>query len=264
MALPGANPFCNDRAMGLVMSQSAVILLVAAPFVGSFLGLLVVRLPAGENVVLGRSRCRRCGAALGPLDLVPLLSWAASGGRCRHCQAALGWFHPGIEAAALGVALWSVAVVPGWLAWASAGLGWTLLALAVIDHRHMILPDALSLPLIPAGLAVAALAPAGGLVPHLAGAAAGAASLGAVAWAYRRAMGREGLGLGDVKLFAAAGAWVGWQGLPSVLVIGAATGLAAAVILGRARPDQPVPFGPYLALGLWITWLYGPVNLQWG
>ena len=69
--------------------------------------------------------------------------------------------------------------------------------------------------------------------------------------------------LGDVKLFAAAGAWVGWQGLPSVLLIGAATGLAAALILGRARPDQPVAFGPYLALGLWITWLYGPVNVQW-
>ena len=76
--------------MGLVMSQSALILLVAAPFVGSFLGLLVERLPVGETVVLGRSRCRRCGTALGPLDLVPLLSWAASGGRCRHCRAALG------------------------------------------------------------------------------------------------------------------------------------------------------------------------------
>ncbi len=252
--------------MGQMMSLSAMILLVAAPFVGSFLGLLVVRLPVGENVVLGRSRCRRCGTALGPLDLVPLLSWVASGGRCRHCQAALGWFHPGIEAAALGVALWSVLVVPGWLAWASAGLGWTLLALAAIDHRHMIVPDALSLPLIPAGLAVAALTPAGGSVHHLAGVAAGAASLGAVAWAYQRVTGREGLGLGDVKLFAAAGAWVGWQGLPSVLLIGAATGLAAALLLARAKgppgPREPVPFGPYLALGLWITWLYGPVNVQ--
>ena len=252
--------------MGFDMSQSAVILLLAAPFVGSFLGLLVVRLPLGETVVLGRSRCRECGATLGPRDLVPLLSWAVSGGRCRHCHAALGWFHPAIEAAALGVALWSVAVVPGGLAWASAGLGWTLLALAVIDQRHMILPDALSLPLIPAGLAVAALTPAGALAHHLAGAAAGAASLGAVAWAYRRATGREGLGLGDVKLFAAAGAWVGWQALPSVLLIGAATGLAAALLLGRAKglpgPREPVAFGPYLALGLWLTWLYGPVNVQ--
>jgi leader peptidase (prepilin peptidase)/N-methyltransferase len=267
LALPGAKSFCNDRTMGQIMSQNAVILLVAAPFVGSFLGLLIERLPVRESVVLGRSRCRMCGAALGLLDLVPLLSWAASGGRCRHCHAALGWFHPGIELAAFGVALWSVLVVPGWLAWASTGLGWTLLALAMIDQRHMIVPDALSLPLVPAGLAVAALTPAGGFVHHMAGIAAGAASLGAVAWTYERATGREGLGLGDVKLFAAAGAWVGWQGLPSVLLIGAAAGLAAACILARAKgapgPREPVAFGPYLALGLWITWLYGPVNLQW-
>ena len=253
--------------MAQILSPGAIILLVVAPFVGSFLGLLIERLPAQENVVLGRSCCRKCGAALGPLDLVPLLSWVASRGRCRHCHAGLVWFYPGIELAALGVALWSVLVAPGWLAWASAGLGWTLLTLAVIDQRHMIVPDVLSLPLIPAGLAVAALTPAGGFVHHLAGAVAGAVSLGAIAWAYQRVRAREGLGLGDVKLFAAAGAWVGWPGLPSVLLIGAAAGLAAAGIAARAKgapgPKEPVAFGPYLALGLWVTWLYGPVNVQW-
>lgn len=253
--------------MSQITSQSAIVLLIVAPFVGSFLGLLVERLPMGETVVLGRSRCRKCNTTLGPFDLIPLLSWVASGGRCRHCQAALGWFHPGIEMAALSVALWSILVVPGWLAWASVGLGWTLLTLAVIDHRHMTLPDALNLPLIPAGLAVAALTPSGAFVHHMAGVVAGAASLGAVAWVYERATGRDGLGLGDVKLFAAAGAWVGWQGLSSVLLIGAASGLAAACILawgrGSAGPREPVAFGPYLALGLWITWLYGPLNVEW-
>jgi leader peptidase (prepilin peptidase)/N-methyltransferase len=252
--------------MAQIMSPSAIIVLVVAPFIGSFLGLLIERLPVGENVVFGRSRCRACATTLGPLDLVPLLGWAAGGGRCRHCHAALGWFHPGIELAALGVALWSILVVPGWLAWASAGLGWTLLALAVIDQRHMILPDVLTLPLIPAGLAVAALAPGGALAHHLAGAIVGVVSLGAVAWVYQRVTQREGLGLGDVKLFAAAGAWVGWQGLASVLLIGAAAGLAAACIRartsGQGGPRQPVPFGPYLALGLWITWLYGPLNVR--
>ncbi len=249
------------------MLPSAIFLLIVAPFIGSFLGLLIERLPVGEAVALGRSRCRKCGATLGPLELVPLLSWVASGGRCRHCHAALGWFHPGMELAALGVAVWSVLVVPGWLIWASAGLGWTLLALAVIDQRHMYLPDALNLPLIPAGLVVAALIPGAVVIHHMAGIAAGAASLGAVAWIYERKTRREGLGLGDVKLFAAAGAWVGWHGLPSVLLIGATTGLAASLILARAKPAeglrQPVAFGPYLTLGLWITWLYGPVNVQW-
>ncbi|HSF94352.1 MAG TPA: A24 family peptidase [Thermohalobaculum sp.] len=254
--------------MSLILSQSDVVLLITAPFLGSFLGLLVERLPAGESVVLGRSQCRSCNTTLGPRDLVPLLSWAVGRGRCRHCGVPLGWFHPGIELAAIAVALWSVAAAPGWLAWASAGLGWTLLALAVIDRRHMILPDVLTLPLIPAGLAVAAFTPGGGIAHHLIGVAAGAACLGAVAWAYWRFRGREGLGLGDVKLFAAAGAWVGWPGLPSVLLIGAATGLAAACFRRRpeavARADEPLAFGPYLALGLWITWVYGPVNLHWG
>jgi leader peptidase (prepilin peptidase)/N-methyltransferase len=253
--------------MGQIMSQSAIILLVTAPFIGSFLGLLIERLPLGETVVLGRSHCRSCGTTLGAFDLVPLLSWVASRGSCRHCRVALGWFHPGIELAAVGVALWSVLVVPGWLAWASAGLGWTLLALTVIDLRHMILPDVLTWPLIPAGLVVATLASPDAFLPHLAGVAAGAASLGAVAWGFNRVAGREGLGLGDVKLFAAAGAWVGWFGLPSVLLIGAASGLAVAVTLrwakGNAGPSEPVAFGPYLALGLWITWLYGPLNVEW-
>jgi leader peptidase (prepilin peptidase)/N-methyltransferase len=253
--------------MAKILTLDALILLISAPFVGSFLGLLADRLPAGETVVIGRSHCRQCGAVLGARDLVPLLSWAASGGRCRHCHAALGWFLPGIELAAIGIAAWSVLVVPGWLAWASAGLGWTLLALAVIDQRHMYLPDVLNLPLIPAGLVVAALNPAGGFPHHLAGAVIGAASLGAIAWTYQRVTGREGLGLGDAKLFAAAGAWVGWQGLPSVLLIGAGSGLAVALLFGWARgaprARDPVAFGPYLAAGLWITWLYGPVRLDW-
>jgi leader peptidase (prepilin peptidase)/N-methyltransferase len=266
-ALSCVQAFCDDCEMAQILTPDTLILLIAAPFVGSFLGLLVERLPEGETVIMGRSHCRQCGATLGLRDLVPLLSWAASGGRCRHCHAALGWFHPGIELAAIGVALWSMLVVPGWLAWASAGLGWTLIALAVIDQRHMYLPDVLNLPLIPAGLAVAALNPAGGFWHHLAGAAAGAASLGVVAWTYRRVTGREGLGLGDAKLFAAAGAWVGWQGLPSVLLIGAGSGLAVVLLLGWAKgapsARDPVAFGPFLAVGLWITWLYGPVTLHW-
>ena len=252
--------------MGPFMSQSAIIILVVAPFIGSFVGLLIERLPAGENVVLGRSYCRSCTTTLGPLDLVPLFSWVASRGRCRHCHVALGWFHPGIELAAFGVALWSILMMPAPLAWATAGLGWTLLALAVIDHRHMILPDVLNLPLIAAGLAVAATMSVGVPMHHIAGALVGAASLGAVAWTYRRVAGRDGLGLGDVKLFAAAGAWVGWQALPSVLLIAATAGLLVACFptwtKGAAWPRRQVAFGPYLALGFWVTWVHGPVNVE--
>ncbi len=258
--------FCNDRGMDHATSPLALILLLASPFVGSFLGLLIDRLPVGDNVIIGRSRCRACGAKLGPLDLVPVVSWVASGGRCRHCSAPLGWFHPAVELAAVGVALWSVLVMPNSLILPTAALGWALLVLAVIDHRHMLLPDVVNLPLIPAGLAVAAFVHWGGLLDSMIGVAAGAASLGAVGWAYHKTFGREGLGLGDVKLFAAAGAWVGWQGLASVLLIGATTSLVAAVIFGRihggGHRGAPVAFGPGLAIGLWITWLYGPVSLM--
>lgn len=238
---------------------SGIFLLFSAPCIGSFLGLLVERLPLHEPVAFSRSRCRSCGVTLGAADLVPILSWALSRGRCRSCGVRLSWFYPAIEVAALGVAAWSLAVAPGWLAWAGAALGWSLLAMSAIDARHMILPDVLTLPLIPAGLAVAALTPGVDVTQHAIGAVVGAGALAAVAAAHKRLTGREGLGLGDVKLFAAAGAWVGWQGLPSVLLIGAGAGLAAALMTSR-RGRQPIPFGPFLALGLWITWLYGPLT----
>ena len=126
---------------------------IAAPFVGSFLGVLVLRLPAGQPVGLVRSACPHCGMTLGLGDLVPLASWLVLRGRCRHCSAALGPFYPGIEIAALGLAAWAALALPAPLVWAGCVLGWTLLAAALIDLRHLILPDALVLPLIPAGIA---------------------------------------------------------------------------------------------------------------
>jgi leader peptidase (prepilin peptidase)/N-methyltransferase len=138
-----------------LLRPDALLLIFAAPCVGSFLGVVIERLPAERPILWGRSACDHCGARLGARDLVPLASWALARGRCRHCGGRLSLFYPAIELAALAVALWSLAVLPGWLAWAGSALGWTLLALAVIDARHMILPNELSLPLIPAGLAVA-------------------------------------------------------------------------------------------------------------
>jgi leader peptidase (prepilin peptidase)/N-methyltransferase len=236
-----------------------------APFVGSFLGVLALRLPAGEGVVWDRSVCRSCGHRLGPLDLVPLLSWLWSGGRCRYCRARVGWFYPGIELGALAVAAWAAAVTPaGWLFWASCGLGWTLLALAVIDWRHLVLPDVLTLPLVPAGLAVAWLIDPAMLPHHLVGAVAGFVSFALVGWIYARLRGRDGLGLGDAKLLAATGAWVSWTGLPSVVLVAGAAGLAGALLAaaggrGGLRAGRAIPFGPCLALATWFVWLHGPI-----
>jgi leader peptidase (prepilin peptidase)/N-methyltransferase len=218
----------------------------------------------GARVVFARSACAACGGVLGGRDLAPVLSWLASRGRCRHCAASLSGFYPAVEVAALGVALCSAAVLSGWLVWASCALGWALLALAWIDWRHFLLPDLLTLPLIPAGLAVAGAADPARLPDHLIGAAGGFIVFAAIGRLYRRLRGRIGLGLGDAKLLAAAGAWVSWQGLPGVVLIAALAALAVA-LLGTLRGHPPsattrVPFGSYLALGIWLTWLFGPLS----
>lgn len=244
------------------------IVILAAPFIGSFLGVLIVRLPVGDNPCLGRSRCPSCGHTLGVPDLVPIVSWLALRGACRFCGARIGAFHPAIEIAATAVAVWAATVTDGWILVATCGLGWTLLTLAVIDQRHQILPDALTLPLTAAGIAVSALLPAAQPLNHAVGAALGFAVFFVVAKAYRAVRGREGLGLGDAKLLAAAGAWVSWTGLASVIFMGAALGLAATLVLrvaaGRPSAAEPIPFGPYLCLATWCTWLYGPISLAGG
>ena len=239
-------------------------LLAVALLVGSFVGVVIDRLPEGEPFGGGRSRCAQCGATLAVLDLVPLASWLAGRGRCRHCGAWLGWFYPAVELAALAIAVLSLRVDRGFDAWVDALLGWWLLALGWIDWRHTILPDALTLPLIVIGLAVAGVLEPERLWDPLLGVVFGYAGLWAVAWVYRRLRGREGLGLGDAKLLAAAGAWVGVTGLPSVLAGAAVAALAAAVgmMLAGRRLDRysALPFGPFLAAATWLVWLFGPIS----
>ena len=243
--------------------MNALAAIVIAPFIGSFLAALAIRLPAGEPIALARSACRSCGARLGPGSLVPVLSWLWLRGRCAACGARIGAFYPVVEIAAVVLAAWAAAVVSGWLLWASCALGWTLLALAAIDWRTFTLPDPLSLPLIPAGLAVIALIDPARLGGHAAGALIGFCALAGLAYAYRALRGRDGLGLGDAKLFAAAGAWVGWEGLASVLLIGAVAGLCGAAagrcLGGTLSWSRRLAFGPYLALGFWVVWLHGPL-----
>ncbi len=237
--------------------------LVVAPFIGSFLGVLITRLPAGEAVAIGRSRCSSCGHALGAFDLVPLLSWLALRRRCRYCGSPIGWFYPGIELAAMVVPIWAATEVGGWLLWASCALGWVLLTLAVIDARHLLLPDVLTLPLLAGGLAVAACIEGASLHEHAIGAVAGFVVFWLIGRGYAFVRGREGLGMGDAKFLAAAGAWVSWQGLPGVVFIGAASALAFALVRiavgASVAGAHKIPFGTFLCLGTWIVWLYGPV-----
>lgn len=234
--------------------------------VGSFLALVSVRWPAGEGIVAGRSRCRACGKTLSAVEVIPLASYLAQRGRCRACGARIDVRHPLIELASAGIGVWAALAAPSAPeALVTAALGWALLLIAVIDAEHFWLPDALTVPLLAAGLAQALAFAPEALPARAIGAAAGFLSLAAIAIAYKRLRGREGLGGGDPRLFAAAGAWVGWMGLPSVLLWASAAALslvAARVLLRRAvRADDRLPLGTYLALGLWLTWLFGPLGL---
>lgn len=199
---------------------------------------LVLALPAGWAVAwLVRREAKSPGATIAPVVL-----------------------------AALIIAGWSCVVMPpSALLFVSCVLGWTLLALAMIDALVFRLPDILTLPLVVAGLLASFFLPDPAPLGHLIGAAAGFFILYAIAVAYRWLRGREGLGLGDAKLVAAAGAWLGWQALPQVVLIGCVAAILwvgiAALRRGRAALSERIPFGVPLCFAFWIVWLYGPFGM---
>jgi leader peptidase (prepilin peptidase)/N-methyltransferase len=168
-----------------------------------------------------------------------------------------------MEAAAVLIAIWASAILSGPLLWASCVLGWMLLTLAVMDWQHRILADVLTLPLLVAGLAAAAFYAPSALGHHAVGAATGFAGFRLLGGLYHGLRGREGLGLGDAKFLAGAGAWVSWTGLPSVILLASVSALSVVALMGLVgRPVgrwQQIPFGPFLCLATWIVWLHGPL-----
>ncbi|PVM82276.1 prepilin peptidase [Caulobacter endophyticus] len=242
--------------------------IVLGPFVGSFIGLLTLRLPAERPWAAGRSACDGCGRKLSPLDLIPILSFAALRGRCRSCGAAIPRRYLLLELACLGIGAWSATSFIGPMALATAVLGWWLLLLATIDAEHFWLPDMLTLPLGVVGFAVSILVLREPVWTPVLGAAVGFGSLWLLAFAYKRLRGREGLGGGDPRLLGAIGAWTGWSALPSVVVwaglAGISVALAQLVLRRRVTMDQRLPFGVFLAIGAWLTWLLGPLHGLFG
>jgi leader peptidase (prepilin peptidase)/N-methyltransferase len=239
------------------------IMAAAAPFIGSFLGVVALRLPRRRPLALSRSECDRCGHVLAAPDLVPIASYVWLGGRCRYCRAPIGGLLLLFECGALAMAIWAALVISGPVLVAGCVLGWSLLLLAVIDWREQFLPDVVTLPLLVAGLIVSYLLMSGSWPAHAIGAAVGFAGLALLALIYRILRGREGIGLGDAKLMAALGAWVSWEGLPTVLlwgsVLGLVVALAQAIRGGTLHLTDRVPFGTFLAAGGWLVWLYGPL-----
>ncbi|MEZ5857769.1 MAG: prepilin peptidase [Geminicoccaceae bacterium] len=254
--------------MGAIAFAWALAAALVGLAVGSFLGALASRWPAlDRGFLFGRSRCAACGAGLGWRETLPLWSWVAQRGRCRHCGGAIGWRPLAAELAGAAIAGTAFAALAPAAALLLTGVGWCLLLLALIDAAHGRLPDILTLPLALAGPLVAALAPLPGLVPPLEGllgAGLGFALFWAIGRLYAAWRGQEGLGLGDAKLLAAAGAWLGPPGLAPTILVAAITGLVAAWLGGRRRGGDAIAFGPFLALACWLLLLRQLAGSQGG
>ncbi len=239
----------------------AFLLGLAGLCAGSFLATLAARSETGfAGLWLGRSACPHCRARLTARDLVPLVSFALARGRCRHCGQPISLAYPLTELAAAAVGAVPALMLPPLPALVAALLGWWLLGLALIDLRSLRLPDAMTLPLAAAGLALAWLQPDGLPVPAFADAVTasvgGGLALAGIALGYRALRGREGMGLGDAKLAAAAGAWLGVAAMPWLLLLSASMGLALALLLHRRLDGAAaIPFGPPLSLAFWLLWL---------
>lgn len=242
--------------------------------VGSFLNVVIHRVPRGESIVSPASHCPRCGDSFPWYLNVPILSWVALRGRCRKCKLPIDVRYPVVE---LITALAALACVRQFglspLALRSFVFVATLIALAYIDLGHWLLPDKITLPGIVVGLASAGVVDGPGWTDALIGAAAGYGSLWLVKVLGTLAFGRDAMGGGDLKLFGMIGAFLGWQLLLPVLMLASVQGSVVGVVLLIVKrvkgedeaseeppaddndeeewtpPSHAVPFGPFLALG---------------
>ena len=231
-------------------------------------GLAPDPVPAVARISLStpRSRCPHCGHAIRWYENVPVLSYLALRGKCAGCKAGISPRYPLVElttAALFAFCLGQWGLSPTGLAW--CGFSAALLALALIDWDTTFLPDDITLPLLWAGLIAAALrwtdVP---LADAVWGAAAGYLSLWLVFWGFKLATGKDGMGYGDFKLFAALGAWFGWQALVPIIlaasVIGAIVGIAMK-LRSQLREGGYIPFGPFLAGAGFAALLFGPQRM---
>ncbi len=232
-----------------IIAYAAVLGLI----VGSYLNVVIYRLPRRLSTVLPRSRCPSCGAPIRARDNLPVVSWLLLRGRCRACGAPISPRYPSIEAATAALFVGCVlAFGVSVAALAAAIFGALLIALAAIDVEHMLLPDRLTLPGLALGLALSPFLPFGGFRAALLGALLGGGILLALAGGWLLLRGEEGMGLGDVKMLAMIGAFLGWKGMVVTLfsasLLGALVGIA---LLGRSRAGLKtrLPFGAFLSLG---------------
>ena len=234
--------------------------------IGSFLNVCIYRLPRGESVVSPPSRCPSCGRELRWFENVPVLGYLLLGGRCRTCRTVVSPMYPIVEA---GTAL--LFVLQYWQ------LGWqpllgvrlvfvaAMIVLFVIDLQHRILPNVITLPGVVVGVAASFLFEPGWLASFI-GVAAGGGVLWVVGEAYFRIRGEEGMGMGDVKMLAMIGAFLGWQLMLVTLLIASLTGSmfgGGMILMGRGGMKYALPLGSFLAAGALIATHGGQPLLSW-
>ena len=282
--------------MAELFSQSpevfAAVAFAFALLIGSFLNVVIYRLPimmqrewheqcdelksmeqpvlpdGPFNLVLPRSTCPSCGKQITAWQNIPVFSYLLLGGHCANCKHKISTRYPLIEvltALLAAVCAWRFGF--GWEVLMAIGLSCTLVAISMIDYDHQLIPDSIVIPLMWVGLIMSLFHPLSGadtlfVSPRdsIVGALAGYLSLWSVYQLFKMVTGKEGMGYGDFKLLAALGAWLGWQAIPTIIlmsaIVGAFVGIALIVLRGRDR-QLPIPFGPYLAAAGWITMLYG-------
>lgn len=250
--------------------MTAVALGAVGLSIGSFLNVCIYRMPRGESVVSPGSRCTRCGVAIRWYDNVPVVSYIVLSGACRACHAPVSARYVLVEVLT-GVVFAAHAFVfePGVLLAARLTLAAILIALFFIDLEHQLLPDLLTLPGLGIALVASVFAPPG-LQASVVGALLGAGILWAIRWGWKRATGVHGMGLGDVKMLAMIGAFLGWQAVWLVLffasVAGAIVGVTIAVAGGgsvKTRMQIKLPFGTFLAVAALVASCWGDRLIAW-
>ncbi|MEI6987479.1 MAG: A24 family peptidase [Rhodospirillaceae bacterium] len=235
----------NDVALGFFIAAIGLCL-------GSYAGMLSYRLPRGEQTVAGHSRCPQCRSILTPSDMIPVISWLFYRGRCRHCGQSISWRYPVIEITVMMTSLAAWIVSGPTLDGVIIGiLGLVLVISTVCDFEWQIIPNEMTA--IVAGLGVIWVVGDGRpIYPAISGATLLFGLSWGVRWWYRWRTGVEGLGMGDIKLYAAGGLWVGIYGAPFLLITSSCVGLVLGVVWRLSGGQRQFPLGPAIAVTLYV------------
>jgi leader peptidase (prepilin peptidase)/N-methyltransferase len=235
--------------------------------IGSFLNVCIYRIPRNLSIVWPRSRCTACGHELSWYENLPVVSYVVLRGRCRSCGAPFSVMYPLVElttAAVFEVGYWWYGLTP--LLGVRLLFACAMIVLFVIDLQHKILPNEITLPGVVVGLMLSGVTGEPGWLSSLIGIAVGAGTLFAIAEAYYRVRGEEGLGMGDVKMLAMIGAFLGWKMVLLTLVLSSISGSivgVAILLVKRESLKYALPFGTFLAIGALISAVAGDALLMW-